>query len=94
MVRAAEGNVADAKRTRVRYGIVAMLFLVTAINYADRATISIADTSLSKDLGLDAVSMGFIFSAFGWSYVIGQLPGGWLLDRFGSKPVYAASIFV
>ncbi|WP_200821843.1 MFS transporter [Caballeronia humi] len=94
MVQATVGNVSDAKRTRVRYGIVAMLFLVTAINYADRATISIAGTSLSKDLGLDAVSMGFIFSAFGWSYVIGQLPGGWLLDRFGSKPVYAASIFI
>ncbi|CDY77137.1 D-glucarate permease [Caballeronia glathei] len=87
-------GVMDLKTTRVRYGIVAMLFLVTAINYADRATISIAGTSLSKDLGLDAVTMGFIFSAFGWSYVIGQLPGGWLLDRFGSKPVYAASIFI
>jgi ACS family glucarate transporter-like MFS transporter len=36
--------------------------------------------------------MGFIFSAFGWSYVIGQLPGGWLLDRFGSKIVYATSL--
>src|SRR5262249_51536004 len=37
--------------------------------------------------------MGFIFSAFGWSYVIGQIPGGWLLDRFGSKAIYFASIF-
>jgi ACS family glucarate transporter-like MFS transporter len=36
--------------------------------------------------------VGYIFSAFGWSYVIGQLPGGWILDRFGSKWVYAASI--
>ncbi|CAG9206604.1 galactarate/glucarate/glycerate transporter GudP [Paraburkholderia sabiae] len=85
---------AVARRTRIRYGIVAMLFLVTAINYADRATLSMAGTSMSKDLGLDAVAMGFIFSAFGWSYVIGQLPGGWLLDRFGSKRVYAASIFI
>jgi sugar phosphate permease len=65
----------DARATRVRYGIVAMLFVVTAVNYADRATISIAGTSLSKELGLDAVTMEFIFSAFGWSYVIGQLPG-------------------
>jgi ACS family glucarate transporter-like MFS transporter len=37
--------------------------------------------------------MGYIFSAFGWAYVICQLPGGWLLDRFGSKRVYAFSIF-
>jgi len=76
----------------VRYGIVAMLFFVTTINYADRATLSIAGPALSKQLGLDPVTMGYVFSAFGWSYVIGQLPGGWLLDRYGSKAVYFASI--
>jgi ACS family glucarate transporter-like MFS transporter len=74
--------------------IVAMLFLVTAINYADRATLSIAGTSLSRELGLDAVTMGYAFSAFGWSYVAAQLPGGWLLDRFGSKRVYFFSILL
>ena len=84
----------SSNRTRVRFGIVAMLFLVTAINYADRATLSIAGPALSKDLGLDAVTMGYVFSAFGWSYVLGQLPGGWLLDRFGSKRVYFWSIFI
>ena len=83
----------SAKKSRARYGILAMLFFVTAVNYGDRATLSIAGTSLSKDLGLDAVTMGYIFSAFGWSYVAAQLPGGWLLDRFGSKRVYAYSIF-
>jgi MFS transporter, ACS family, glucarate transporter len=38
--------------------------------------------------------MGFIFSAFGWSYVLGQIPGGWMLDRFGSRLIYFLSIFV
>ena len=57
-----------------------------------RATLSIAGTSLAKDLHLDAVSMGYVFSAFGWAYVIGQLPGGWLLDKFGSKKVYIVSL--
>ncbi|WP_448191012.1 MFS transporter [Azospirillum sp. sgz301742] len=83
-----------ARKTNVRWMIVVMLFVVTAINYADRAVLAIAGPVLSKDLGINAAQMGFIFSAFGWSYVIGQLPGGWLLDRFGSKWVYAASIFV
>lgn len=77
----------------LRYSIVAMLFAITIVNYADRATIAIAGPVLSKDLGLSPVQMGFVFSAFGWSYVIGQIPGGWLLDRFGSKAVYFASIF-
>ncbi len=78
--------------TRTRYTVVLMLFVVSAVNYADRATLSIAGSELSRDLGLSRVAMGYAFSAFGWAYVIGQLPGGWLLDRFGSKRVYAVSI--
>jgi ACS family glucarate transporter-like MFS transporter len=74
--------------------ILAILFAVTTINYADRATISIAGPEIKKALGLDAVQMGFVFSAFAWSYVLAQLPGGWLLDRFGSKKTYFFSIFL
>ncbi|VFS48040.1 D-glucarate permease [Budvicia aquatica] len=59
-----------------------MLFVVTAVNYGDRATLAIAGAPMSAELGLDAISMGYVFSAFSWAYVIGQLPGGWLLDRF------------
>ncbi|MEN1835446.1 MFS transporter [Pseudomonas lijiangensis] len=83
----------EPKKTRARYLILLMLFLVTTINFADRATISIAGSSIQKDLGIDSITLGYIFSAFGWAYVLGQIPGGWLLDRFGSKKVYAASIF-
>ena len=84
----------SAKQTKVRYLILAMLFLVTVINYADRATLSITGPVISKELGINAAEMGFIFSAFGWAYVLGQLPGGWLLDRYGSKIVYGLSIFI
>jgi ACS family glucarate transporter-like MFS transporter len=84
----------DVRRSRVRLFIVTMLFLVTTVNYADRATLSIAGPALSKELHLDPVAMGYIFSAFGWSYVIAQVPGGWLLDRYGSRIVYAFSIIV
>ncbi|PAF23689.1 MFS transporter [Terribacillus saccharophilus] len=80
------------KKTKVRWFIVMMLFLVTSVNYADRATISIAGDALQSDLGLNAVSMGYVFSAFGWAYVVGQIPGGILLDKFGSKLVIGMSI--
>lgn len=83
-----------AKASRVRLVIVTMLFIATTINYADRATLSIAGPALAKDLGLDAVSMGYVFSAFAWSYVLAQLPGGWLLDRYGAKWVYAGAVFL
>jgi ACS family glucarate transporter-like MFS transporter len=84
----------SVSRTRVRLFIVLMLFLVTTINYADRATLSIAGTALSKELQLDPIALGYVFSAFSWSYVAAQVPGGWLLDRFGSKWVYSFSILI
>ncbi|MFH7397090.1 MFS transporter, partial [Pseudomonas syringae group genomosp. 7] len=56
-------------------------------------TISIAGSSILNDLGITRVTLGYIFSAFGWAYVAGQIRGGWLLDRFGSKKVYGMSIF-
>ena len=87
-------SVAEVRRTRVRLFIVTMLFLVTTVNYADRATLSIAGPALSKELGLDPVALGYVLSAFGWSYVVAQVPGGWLLDRFGSRWVYAVSILI
>lgn len=81
-------------RGRVRYSILAMLFVATTINYADRATLSITGTQVQAQFGLSAVAMGYLFSAFGWAYVAAQLPGGWLLDRYGSRRVYALSILM
>jgi ACS family glucarate transporter-like MFS transporter len=80
--------------SRTRWTILAILFIVTTINYADRASISIAGPAIRKALGLSPVEMGFVFSAFAWSYVAAQLPGGRLLDRFGSKITYFFSIFL
>jgi ACS family glucarate transporter-like MFS transporter len=78
--------------TRARYQILAVLFLTTAINHADRATLSIVGTQVSTDLGLDAVMLGYLLSAFSVTYVACQLPGGWLLDTLGSRRVYRWSI--
>jgi ACS family glucarate transporter-like MFS transporter len=80
------------KPGRVRYSILLMLFLVTTVTFADRSSLSIAGAALQADLGIDAVTLGYIFSAFGWAYVIGQIPGGWLFDRFGAKRVYGFSL--
>ncbi len=57
-----------------------MIFVVTAVNYGDRATLSIAGTEVAKELGLSAVSMGYIFSAFGWAYLLMQITaaGCWI----------------
>src|SRR3954468_14239026 len=91
-MKAVAPSTAQQKTTRVRYSVLAMLFIVSTLNYASRATLSMAGPSASKQLGINAQQLGYLFSAFGWTYVIAQIPGGWLLDRFGSRNVYAFSI--
>lgn len=80
-------------KNHVRYFIVFVLFFVSAMNYADRGTLGMVKTDLSHSFGLNAVWMGYLVSAWGWSYVIAQIPCGWLLDRLGSKRVYAVAFF-
>lgn len=77
------------QRTSVRYGMLALVFVNVVINYLDRSNISVAGATISKDLGLSSVELGLIFSAFGWTYALLQIPGGLIADRFGPRVLYA-----
>jgi ACS family D-galactonate transporter-like MFS transporter len=85
-------NIQVKKPTRTRFAVLTLLFIITAINYLDRTNISVAASSIQKDLGLNPVTLGFILSAFGWSYAFMQIPGGWVLDRLGPRLTYALSL--
>lgn len=81
-----------ARRSRARYRILGLLAVGTMINYLDRTVLGIAAPQLTKELGINAALMGLIFSAFSWTYVASQIPGGVFLDRFGSKLTYFLSM--
>jgi sugar phosphate permease len=55
------------------------------ITYMDRTNLSIIAPLISKEFNFDKLTMGFIFSAFSWSYTIFQMPCGYLGDRFGPR---------
>jgi len=78
--------------SRARWGILALLAVGTMINYLDRTVLGIAAPSMTKELGIDAATMGLVFSAFSWTYAAAQIPGGIFLDRFGSKRTYFLSV--
>lgn len=80
-------------RTRVRYAILALLFVGVVINYLDRANLALALPVIGVDLNLNAFEKGLILSAFGWSYVLMQIPGGIIIDRFGPRLTFAVSLF-
>ncbi len=78
--------------SRARFVILGLLFVTVVINYLDRSNLSIAAPKLSKDLGIDKQHMGLILSAFGWTYALMQIPGGWLVDKIRPRVLYAAAI--
>jgi ACS family D-galactonate transporter-like MFS transporter len=80
------------RRSRARFGILALLAIGTMINYLDRTVLGIAAPQLTKELGISAAVMGVMFSAFSWTYVAAQIPGGMFLDRFGTKLTYYLSM--
>ncbi|RAS77372.1 MFS transporter [Priestia endophytica] len=80
------------KPTRVRFKVLAFIFVSVVINYMDRSNISVAATAIGKDLELTSVQLGLIFSAFGWAYAALQIPGGVMVDRFGARLTYAFSL--
>ncbi|MFY4776936.1 MFS transporter [Metabacillus sp. RGM 3146] len=78
--------------TRARYGILSLVFINVIINYMDRSNISVAASAMGKDLALNSVQLGLLFSAFGWAYSFLQIPGGWMVDRFGPRVMYTISL--
>jgi MFS family permease len=61
--------------------------LLAIVQYLDRVCISQAGPAISRDLGLSAVQMGWVFSVFTWAYALFEIPGGWMGDRMGPRRV-------
>jgi MFS transporter, ACS family, L-galactonate transporter len=79
---------------RMRFFAVSFLFLAGIVNYLDRASFSIANTSIRADLGLSGTRIGALLSAFSLTYGITQVPIGLMLDRLGSRAILAVGMFV
>lgn len=84
----------SSRPTKVRYSILAAIFINVVINYMDRSNISVAAPFILKSFSLNTVQMGYIFSAFGWTYAFLQIPGGILTDRFGPRILYSISLIL
>src|SRR4029077_17040287 len=85
-------HVVAERKTRIRIWILAMILFLSTVAYADRSILSISGSGIKDQFGLSPVQLGFILSAFSWAYVIGQIPGGLILDRFGTKTVYGVTL--
>ncbi|WP_338885484.1 MFS transporter [Xenorhabdus sp. TH1] len=85
-------SVTTTKIGRRRYLTLIMIFITVVICYVDRANLAVASANIQKEFGVTKTEMGYIFSAFSWSYTLCQIPGGWFLDRVGSRLTYFIAI--
>jgi ACS family D-galactonate transporter-like MFS transporter len=79
------------RRTNVRWKIFFLLLLLIAINYIDRASLSVAMPLIAKEFNLDPATQGLILSSFFWTYAFMQVPGGMLADKFKPRIVIAGA---
>ncbi|MEQ6437018.1 MFS transporter [Comamonas sp. w2-DMI] len=82
---------AAAAPTKVRWKIFLMMLFLIAINYIDRASLSVAMPMIAKEFDLSPAIQGLLMSSFFWTYAFMQIPGGMLADRFGPRVVIVFS---
>ena len=70
-----------------RYLVYIGLFVLMFINYLDRVNLSVAAKSIAESYNLSPIDMGYIFSAFLWTYLVCLIPMGLLADRFGGRAI-------
>jgi ACS family D-galactonate transporter-like MFS transporter len=74
--------------------VLLLLGISVFINYIDRGNLSIAAPTIKNELGLTASQLGFLLSAFFWTYALLQPVCGWLVDRFDVNWVLAGGFFL
>jgi sugar phosphate permease len=72
---------------------IVLLIAGGALNYVDRATLSVANKLIQHDLGIPVAKMGWLLSAFLWAYALAQLPVGGLIDRYGPRKTLGLGLF-
>ena len=78
----------EATPPRVRRAQMLSLALLVAsgiVNYMDRGTLAVANSAIRQEMGVSLVQMGWLLSAFAWSYALAQLPVGAMVDRIGPR---------
>ncbi|MFE7216403.1 MFS transporter [Streptomyces sp. NPDC001698] len=80
------------RRSRVRWVMIWLAFAGLTIAYVDRANLSVALPYMTEDLHIDPALSGLLLGAFFWTYSLFQVPMGWLVDRFGSRLLYAGAV--
>jgi len=77
--------------TRVRWRIVSLLLGFSIVSYVLRVNVTIAGEPIMHEFHLTPVQLGWVFSAFLFSYTAFMTPAGTWADRFGPRLTLAVA---
>lgn len=82
--------------TRIRYAVLSIATLNAFILYLDRICMGavVQSASFQQELGLGKDHVGDVLASFFFAYALGQLPAGWLADRFGPRRMLVTYILL
>jgi MFS family permease len=73
------------KRPRATSVVLGLLCVMYLITYVDRVNVATAAPAIQRELSLSLTQLGHVFSAFAYPYLLFQVFGGWVGDRFGPR---------
>src|SRR5437867_9968220 len=74
--------------------VLILICVMYGITYIDRVNVSTSASVFKQDLHLNNAQVGLVFSAFAYPYLIFQIIGGWLSDRFGARLTLTVSALI
>ncbi len=84
--------ISNTKIGRYRWTICSLVFYATTINYLDRQVISLLKPTLEKQFNWTETDYSNIVVAFQFSYAIGMIFAGRIIDKIGTKLGYAITL--
>jgi MFS family permease len=85
MASKANASAGTSKAFSATTVVLLLICVMYGITYVDRVNVSTAASVFKQELHLSNTEVGLVFSAFAYPYLIFQIIGGWVSDRFGAR---------
>jgi len=73
------------RATKIRHLIIFTAMLAAVLLYLERVCLGMAEVYIRQDIGIDKKQMSLVLGAFFIAYALGQVPSGWLSQRYGPR---------
>jgi len=88
------GSPAEHIRRRIAVRLLPFVFILYIINYLDRTSVAYAALGMARDLGFGDRVLGLGIGIFFLGYVLLQIPGAVLAERWSARGVICATMIV